>query len=783
MRPNPHRVRPDLVRLETRDVPAFFGNNLFPDDSAWNQKITDAPVAENSAAIINRIVARTGTRGIKPDFGNPVTDGELYGIPITVVDASTPKVSVFIPNEGYADESDNVMVPIPANAVIEGDGATGPNPPSSRGDSHVLIYDKSANHLYELYCASRPGETTFSYGGTKPSNVWGAYQVSFWDLNKNTFRTPNWTSADAAGLPIATGLVRPDEAKPASAGGQGVIDHAIRVTMVQTRNQYVYPASHFASSRTDADLPRMGERFRLRADFAIPATWSAEAKAIAQAMKDYGLIVADNGSDFFFQGTPSSEWNMGQILALRGIKPADFQVVDLKPTVTGLSVTGGPVLGGTPVSIFGKNFSGAAGNLLVSFGGVPVPAFTVVSDSRIDLLAPPQLAGTVDVKVQSGTTKLDSNGKSIFFGYGTSNNTAADDYTYGLATSPPGNVPPPVSPPGNVPPPVSPPPTVPPPPLSPSAQPFAAGVGNSLRFMNADGTLRFSTTPFPNTTVTVRTATADFNGDGTLDVVAGTGPGAATRVRVLDGVTQQELFAVSPFEPNFTGGVYVAAGDVTGDGIPDLTITPDQGGGPRVDVFDGGGFARVASFFGIDDRNFRGGARASIGDINGDGTGDLVVVAGFKGGPRVAAFSGKSVSAGAPARLFGDFFAFEQTLRNGIFVTAGDVNGDGFADLIAGGGPGGGPRVLAFDGKALLSNQYVTVANFFAGDANTRGGVRLSVKDLDGDDRMDILAGDGSGAGSSVVAYAGAALTPAGAPPTFFDRELEPGFTGGVFVG
>src|SRR5207253_6284505 len=165
-------------------------------------------------------------------------------------------------------------------------------------------------------------------------------------------------------------------------------------------------------------------------------------------------------------------------------------------------------------------------------------------------------------------------------------------------------------------------------------------------------------------------------------------------VFVIDGATQAPLFSNAPFELTFLGGVYVAAGDVTGDGVPDVIVTPDLGGGPRVRVFDGANrFAQVADFFGIDDPNFRSGARAAVGDVNGDGTGDLVVAAGFQGGPRVATFDGRSLSSGTPRTLFNDFFAFEQTLRNGVFIAAGDVDGDGLADLIAGGGPGGGPRV------------------------------------------------------------------------------------------
>jgi hypothetical protein len=214
--------------------------------------------------------------------------------------------------------------------------------------------------------------------------------------------------------------------------------------------------------------------------------------------------------------------------------------------------------------------------------------------------------------------------------------------------------------------------------------------------------------------------------------------------------------------------------------VPDLVITPDEGGGPRVRVFDGAdGFAVLADFFGIEDPDFRGGARAAVGDVNGDGTGDVVVAAGFQGGPRVAAFSGGSLAGGSPQRVFGDFFAFEQGLRNGVFIAAGDIDGDGFAEVIAGGGPGGGPRVTAFSGKALLSNQYDVKANFFGGDPENRDGIRVAVNDLDGDVRADLVVGTGS----QVAAYAGKNIGPADTPSAALDFTAFPGFAGGVFVG
>ena len=334
-------------------------------------------------------------------------------------------------------------------------------------------------------------------------------------------------------------------------------------------------------------------------------------------------------------------------------------------------------------------------------------------------------------------------------------------------------------------PPVSPPP---PPPVSPStiAREFGIGIGTgggSVKLLNPDQSERFTATPFgADFAGGVRTAAADFNQDGIADLVVATGPGGPSHLRILDGKTQAELFTLDPFEASFTGGVYVAAGDVTGDGVADLVITPDEGGGPRCRVFSGAGFGQIADFFGIDDPNFRGGARAALGDLNGDGAADLVVAAGFGGGPRVAAFSGKSLGSSAPVKLFGDFLAFEPELRNGTFVAAGDVDGDSKAELIAGGGPGGGPRVSVFDGTNLLTNVLTRDADFFAGDINNRGGVRVAVKNLDGDSKADLIAGAGTGAGSRVTAYAGKSLT-GGAPPELFALDAFPGFAGGVFVG
>ena len=328
-------------------------------------------------------------------------------------------------------------------------------------------------------------------------------------------------------------------------------------------------------------------------------------------------------------------------------------------------------------------------------------------------------------------------------------------------------------------------------PTGPAAQPaggmpFAAaadaGGAPVIRVYNPDGSLRFMIQAFDASfTGGVRVAVGDVNGDGTPDVIAGAGPGGPPLVRIFDGKTGGLIREFAAYESSFTGGVFVAAGDYNGDGLADVVTTPDEGGGPRVRIFSGKDGSVLADFLGIDDANFRGGARVAVGDVNGDGKADLIVGAGFGGGPRVAVFDGGSLQAGNPRKLVGDFFVFEQALRNGVYLAAGDLDGDGFADLVIGGGPGGGPRVLVLSGKVLVSGggaDAAQVGNFFAGDASQRGGVRVATGDTNGDGTADVITGTGPGTTPRARTFDGRTFG-----PVADIALLDSAFNGGVFVG
>lgn len=310
-----------------------------------------------------------------------------------------------------------------------------------------------------------------------------------------------------------------------------------------------------------------------------------------------------------------------------------------------------------------------------------------------------------------------------------------------------------------------------------------AGFGDLVRVYNQNGTFRTEFRPYGGLfTGGVRVAVAARPNDQ-FEVLTVPGPGAGPDVRVFDSITGQQVRSFFAFEQSFTGGMFVAAGDFNRDGYADYVLTADVGGGPRVRILSGLDLTQFADFLGIDDKDFRGGARTAVGDVTGDGVPDLVVAAGAGGGPRVAVYDGTSITSGQPTKPFGDFFMYEPELRDGVYIAAGDVDGDGHADLIGGGGPGGGPRVFVLSGDGLMDGTSITVANFFTGDVKSRSGIRVSVADLDNDNRADVLTGPGAGPVARVTAFAGKTLPSAPQPPELFGLTDLDAVTDGVFVG
>ena len=280
------------------DNASLRGKQIFPANNPWNQRIDAAPVAPNSAAVISRFASA----GLHADFGANWNGGP-FGIPYRVVAGTQPKVA--IGPISYSDESDPGPYPIPADAPIEG-GA------QSTGDRHVLVLDRDNWILYELYNAYPNGDGS-----------WRADSAAKFDLSSNALRPEGWTSADAAGLPILPGLVRYDEVYE-----QQAINHAIRFTLQTTQKAYVHPATHYASSQTDASYAPMGARFRLKASFDI-SSYPASAQVILRAMKTHGLILADNGSNMYISGAPDSRWNDDELNTLKNIAASNFEMVQL----------------------------------------------------------------------------------------------------------------------------------------------------------------------------------------------------------------------------------------------------------------------------------------------------------------------------------------------------------------------------------------------------------------------------------------------------------------------
>jgi hypothetical protein len=272
------------------DAPAC---EIFPATNVWNQRVDGLPLKGNSREIVRSIGADLH---LHADFGSGLWNGGPIGIPVTVVDSSTPLATV---DFEYAGESDAGPYPVPDDVAIEGG-------PDAEGDRHAIIVDRDSCTLFELFAAY-------------PS--WSAGSGAIWDLSSNALRPRGWTSADAAGLPILPGLARYDEV------AAGSIDHALRFTVRRSRRAYVYPARHFASPYTSRALPPMGLRLRLRHNFPVK-TFPAQAQVLLRALKRYGMIVADNGSSWYVSGAPDPGWDNDDLHTLHGVKGFDFRVVD-----------------------------------------------------------------------------------------------------------------------------------------------------------------------------------------------------------------------------------------------------------------------------------------------------------------------------------------------------------------------------------------------------------------------------------------------------------------------
>lgn len=288
-----------FVALATgRPPPKAPACHIFPAESPWNQRVDRLPVASESSRLVRSIGLDDE---LHPDFGSGKWNGGPIGIPYTTVSRRQRKVPVSF---YYPDESDPGPYPIPRRAPIEGGR-------SSSGDRHVIVVDRDRCRLYEIYDAHP----------VSAGRRWRAGSGAIWNLRSNALRPAGWTSADAAGLPILPGLVRYDEYR------RGEIDHAIRFTVERTRMAYVYPARHFASDDSDPNLPPMGLRVRLKSNVAI-SDLPPQARIVAQALKHYGMILADNGANWYISGTPSPGWDNDDLHSLSRITGRDFEVVD-----------------------------------------------------------------------------------------------------------------------------------------------------------------------------------------------------------------------------------------------------------------------------------------------------------------------------------------------------------------------------------------------------------------------------------------------------------------------
>jgi hypothetical protein len=290
----PEPLREAAVPAAPLEPTFLAGCPMFPPDNVWNTRVDSLPIDAHSSDYINSIGLNTG---LHPDFGSALWDYGPIGIPYTTVPGTQSPVPVTF---DYDDESDPGPYPIPPDVPIE-----------YGSDHHVLVVDRDHCKLYEMWDSR-----------LNPDGSWDAGSGAKFDLRSHALRPDTWTSADAAGLPILPGLARCDEVQA------GAINHALRFTADDTQRKYIWPARHYASSITDANVPPMGQRFRLKASFDISG-YSAQTQIILTALKTYGLILADNGANWYISGAPGACWNDDDLVnELRTVHGSDFEAVD-----------------------------------------------------------------------------------------------------------------------------------------------------------------------------------------------------------------------------------------------------------------------------------------------------------------------------------------------------------------------------------------------------------------------------------------------------------------------
>src|SRR5438105_13051218 len=287
-----------LAAARTAPGPRVAGCPVFPASNAWNRDVSRAPVDPRSAAYIRSIDSHSN-HFLHADFGG----GGAYGIPFNVVPRTQPRVPIHF--TAYGDESDRGPYPVPPGARVEGGS-----------DRHVLVVQRGTCRLFELYDAHRAGRG------------WDAGSGAVFDLRSNALRPAGWTSADAAGLPIFAGLARYDEV------ASGHIDHALRFTVAQTQRASILPATHFASSSTDSNRPPMGLRLRMKASITLGCS-CPQSQVIVTALKKYGMIVADNGSNWYISGATDTRWDDDDLHSLATVTGSAFEVVQTGGVTTG----------------------------------------------------------------------------------------------------------------------------------------------------------------------------------------------------------------------------------------------------------------------------------------------------------------------------------------------------------------------------------------------------------------------------------------------------------------